>query len=666
MIPVRLPVAHIEQRALRSALMAFSVAVTIFLFCTLRSVVVTMNNSLEASRSVRLVTVSAVSLFVDLPLSMQPKIRNVPGVSAVTHMTWFGGTYIDLSNFFAKFATHVPTFRRVYGDDAPGGAKDMLMSTSEWEAFENTPTGCVVGKDLADLYGWKVGSRIPITGTIYEGDYEFEVMGVYTSNNSAFDQRTMWFHWDYVSEWLGGYDRIGMYSLLLDDADRVGFVSQKVDAHFENSSTRTLTMTERALNAQFISMYGNISVLLGGIVAAVLFACFLISVNTMLLHTRERFREIGILKALGFSNGSVALLSLLEALLLCGLGAALGIGLAALLYNTPATANLIAGLRSYFPSFGVPLVGDGGSARYRAVAGFVRRYPSGRHLGPTGCTKGNADGGLMKIPFHYHTRSLFRRRWATLLTVTAIGCSVAVLAVMLGLAHGFERSLGNTGQADNLIVLRQGAGTEGESYLGRDQAQIIASLPGVARSAEDLPLAGPETYAAVSLNRVGGGTTNVPFRGVSVLGPQIQATATLGEGRWFNPGTREVVVGQGLIERIEGCRLGGAIRFSGQEWPIVGIIVSPEHAWNSEIWTDVEGLMQVLDRTWFSTMVIRAAPGQVDNLVERVATDQRLQIEGGYPTHLLRGPKWRAWWCAHFCRLFSVSHHGDWLRLWRY
>ena len=233
----------------------------------------------------------------------------------------------------------------------------------------------------------------------------------------------------------------------------------------------------------------------------------------------------------------------------------------------------------------------------------------------------------MKIPFHYHTRSLFRRGWATLLTITAIGCSVAVLAVMLGLAHGFERSLGNTGQSDNLIVLRQGAGTEGESYLGRDQAQIIASLPGVARSAEDLPLAGPETYAAVALNRVGGGTTNVPFRGVSVLGPQIQATATLGEGRWFNPGTREVVVGRGLVERIEGCRLGGAIRFSGQEWPIVGIIESPEHAWNSEIWTDVEGLMQVLDRTWFSTMVIRAAPGQIDNLVERVATDQRLQMK---------------------------------------
>ena len=270
-------------------------------------------------------------------------------------MTWFGGTYIDVSNFFAKFATHVPTFRRVYGDNAPSGAKDMLMSPTKWEAFENTPTGCVVGRDLADLYGWQVGSRIPITGTIYEGYYEFEVMGVYTSNNPAFDQRTMWFHWDYVSEWLGGYDRIGMYSLLLDDADRVGFVSQKVDANFENSSTRTLTMTERALNAQFISMYGNISVLLGGIVVAVLFACFLISVNTMLLHTRERFREIGILKALGFSNGSVALLSLLEALLLCGVGAALGIGLAALLYNTPATANLIAGLRSYFPSFAVPL-----------------------------------------------------------------------------------------------------------------------------------------------------------------------------------------------------------------------------------------------------------------------------------------------------------------------
>ena len=233
----------------------------------------------------------------------------------------------------------------------------------------------------------------------------------------------------------------------------------------------------------------------------------------------------------------------------------------------------------------------------------------------------------MIIPIHYHTRSLFRRYWATLLTVTAIGCSVAVLAVMLGLAHGFEVSLGSTGQEDNLVVLRQGASTEGESYLGRNQVQILASLSGVARNTDDLPLAGPETYAAVALNRVRGGTTNVPFRGVSVLGPQIQSTATLGEGRWFKPGTREVVVGRGLVQRINGCRLGGAIKFSGQEWPIVGIIDAPEHAWNSEIWTDVEGLMQVLDRAWFSTMVIRASPDQRDALVERIATDKRLQMK---------------------------------------
>ncbi len=239
----------------------------------------------------------------------------------------------------------------------------------------------------------------------------------------------------------------------------------------------------------------------------------------------------------------------------------------------------------------------------------------------------------MPVPVQYHIRSLFRRRLATGLTVLAIACSVAVLVAILALAHGFEVSLQGTGRDDNLIVLRKGATTEGESGISRDRAQIVSSLPGIAKDDEGRALAGPELYAAVALDKADGGFTNIPFRGITLQGTEVQSTAVLGEGRWFRTGTREIVAGRSLVGRIRGCRLGGAIRFDNTDWPVVGIIDAPRQAWSSELWGDIEVMLQVFDRPGFNSVVLRVAEGTTpQTMIQRIDDDPRLQAEGKVQT----------------------------------
>jgi putative ABC transport system permease protein len=333
--------------------MIISVTITIFLFCTLRSVVVSLDEVIKSSNSSRVVTLSAVSLFVELPKSMWPKIERVEGVENATHMTWFGGVYIDPSHFFARFAIDPPTFREVYGDRAPPGGRDILLSEEEWERFSQQRQACIIGNDLAKQYGWTVGSRIPLVGTIYPGDYELTVAGIYRSDNPAIDQSSLWFHWDYVNEVSGRRNRVGLYVLLLESPDQAGNVSRRVDQLFANSSTRTRTLSERALNSEFMSMFGNVPLLMAGLLGAVLFACFMITLNTMMLLARQRFQETGVLKALGFPDLVVGSASMAESIAICLVGTALGAGLALVVFNTAFTEAALAYLRAFFPGFKV-------------------------------------------------------------------------------------------------------------------------------------------------------------------------------------------------------------------------------------------------------------------------------------------------------------------------
>jgi putative ABC transport system permease protein len=346
-IPWTLVPAHVRRNRLRTALTVGSVAVAIFLFCLLRTVVTSIEATVSKTSSSRVITSSAVSLFVNLPVSTGDRIRTVEGVRAVTHWTWFGGVYQDPKNFFARFATEPGSFRRVYGDRHPV-APIYLLEPGEWEAWERERTACIIGKDIADQYRLEVGDTIPLLGTIYPGDYAFTVRGIYTTSNPAFDQLTLFFHWDYLDEVQGGLGSVSTFTADLDSPGRAPEVSASVDGMFRSSAHRCLTLTEQAFQAQFVSMWGNYTLFLAFIGGAVLVAAFMVTLNTLLLNARERVVEVGILKTLGFPDASIGLLNLAEGMGLCLLGGLAGTGFAVAVEPALSTT-----LKMFVPTFAI-------------------------------------------------------------------------------------------------------------------------------------------------------------------------------------------------------------------------------------------------------------------------------------------------------------------------
>jgi putative ABC transport system permease protein len=231
----------------------------------------------------------------------------------------------------------------------------------------------------------------------------------------------------------------------------------------------------------------------------------------------------------------------------------------------------------------------------------------------------------------YNLRSLIVRRGGTVLSVLSIGFSVGILVLVLALARGFELSLTRTGRDDNLIVLRQGATSEGESGISRDAARLLRSYQGVALGREGDPLAAPECYAALNLARADGGTANFTLRGVSLASFEIRDFLTIREGRRFQPGTREVVVGKSLVGRMKGSKVGGQLELEDQEWPVVGVLDSHGGAYDSEIWCDAEVFLQVLNRPIYQTCILRRAEPAPregkDPLIAALEDDQRLGVK---------------------------------------
>ncbi|MGE0143300.1 MAG: ABC transporter permease [Planctomycetota bacterium] len=350
MVPLRLIFAHARAQPLRWSLTGGSVALAIFLFCTLETVVTSLQLLVSGTSGNRLIASSAVSLFQSLPLSGIERIRaaRIPGVRNIGHWTWFDGVYVDPKEFFPRFAVDVPMLRAQYGDRSPRGAEYQL-DPAVWDRFTDERASCIVGRGLADRYGFAVGDSLVIEGTIYPGTWRFTIAGIYTSTNPTYDEETMFFHWNYLNEELGRFDLVGTFSIDLEDDADGAQVCAAVDDLFRNSSNRTLTQSEAAFQAQFLSMWGNVGLLFSFIGGAVIFATAVIALNTMLLSVRERVKEVGVLQTLGFTRASVRNLYLAEAIVLCLGGALAGILLAKLAWHGQPIrlATVI------FPTFGV-------------------------------------------------------------------------------------------------------------------------------------------------------------------------------------------------------------------------------------------------------------------------------------------------------------------------
>lgn len=348
-MPWKLLWRNVVGHPVRSLLTVGAVAVAVFLVCVLDAVTTGLTRTLDAASANRLLVQSAVSLFVDLPLSYQQKMASVPGVEAICKWQWFGGRYEqDKGGFFAQFGIDADSFLPSY--------PEMKIVKGSYDDFKKLRTACCVGDELADKYGWQVGQTVPIGGTIFTRTdgrpWEFTIAAIYHSDSPAVDNQTMWFQFDYLRESLeqGGAEGplgVGVYMLRMAPGTDPVAVQQAVDAMFENGPQRVQTTTEAEFNRQFISMLGDVPTLLQLIGGAVLFAIFFAVLNTMLMAGRERTRDLGVMKALGFTDAATGMLLVAESLLLCGLGAGLGIGLGLLAEKPFAVATA-----TFLPGFG--------------------------------------------------------------------------------------------------------------------------------------------------------------------------------------------------------------------------------------------------------------------------------------------------------------------------
>jgi putative ABC transport system permease protein len=311
---------NLLRKKTRTALTIGSIAVALFLY----GLLVTIETSLDAGVSVagadRLVVRNRISLIMPLPYSYQERIRQMPHVIDVAFANWFGGIYQDERNFFPQFALDAQTWKAVY--------PEYVIPDDQWQAFLADREGAVVGRSTAERFGWKVGDRIPLQGTIFPGTWEFNVRAIYDGARRNDDTTQFWFHWKLLDERASIMDgMIGWCVIQIDDPENAVAVAAAVDERFANSPFETSTESESAFAAGFAKQIGNIRLIILSIGAVVLFTLLLVTGNTMAMAVRERTSELGVLKTLGFTNGGVLALVLAESLMLAALGGAIGLAL---------------------------------------------------------------------------------------------------------------------------------------------------------------------------------------------------------------------------------------------------------------------------------------------------------------------------------------------------
>jgi len=336
----KLILKNILRNKRRTLLTISSLVVSLFLIITLATILTEFSRGSERSNPLRLISRHAVSLAFTLPVAQQQRIATVPGVKAVIPFSWFGGIYKDEKNFFANFAVDAGRLKEVL--------TELRMSDPEWQAFINDRQGAIVGQKLVKLYGFTSGQRVTLRSPIYDRSVEFIVRGVYTGG----DEKTLFFHHDYINELVPAWakDQVSTFSILANSAADVPRIAQTIDSIFINTDAPTKTETERDFAISFETMMGGVKQFMYGIIAAITFSLLLIMANTMAMTVRERTREVGMLKALGFQRGTIAGLFVGEALLVTTLGALIGIGGAMLLFKSVDFSLIIPNFQSFVPT----------------------------------------------------------------------------------------------------------------------------------------------------------------------------------------------------------------------------------------------------------------------------------------------------------------------------
>jgi putative ABC transport system permease protein len=317
-----LVIANLFRKKIRTILTIGSFAVALFLFGLLAIVRGAFSQGVDIAGADRLVVINKVSLIQPLPLSYRDRLLRIPGIKEVTHDNWFGGVYQDEKNFFPQFAVDVDNQRAMY--------PEFVIPGEQWQAFAGDREGAIVGQGLADRFGWKIGDRIPIKGTIYPGAWEFNLRGIYHGKRAQDDTTQFWLHWDFLEERAFQKGNVGWYVVRVTNPDLSVQVAKAIDEEFANSPFETKTDTEKAFATSFVKQMGNIEFLILTVGGVVFFTLLLVTGNTMAIAVRERVGELAVLKALGFSDRVMLMLVLEESLLVALIGGGLGMCLAKL------------------------------------------------------------------------------------------------------------------------------------------------------------------------------------------------------------------------------------------------------------------------------------------------------------------------------------------------
>ena len=351
------------RHKLRTGLTVLGIVVAILAFGLLRTVVDAWYHGSDAASKSRLVTRNAISLVFSLPLTYAAKIRQMNGVKAVSYANWFGGVYVTEKNFFPQFAVNAANYFELY--------PEYLMPDDQLRDFQRDRKGALVGRKLVDTYGFRIGDQISLRGTIFPGNWEFVVRGIYDGAEPNTDTSQLFFQWDYLNETMKKTaprraNTVGVYIIALTSADRAAEVATTVDREFKNSLAETLTETEQAFQMGFVSMTEAIVVAIKIVSFLVIFIIMAVMANTMAMTVRERMGEYATLKALGFGPAHLTVLIFGESLTIAAAGS-----IAGMMLTFPVAEKFAKAMGTLFPVFFVSVDTLMMQATAGAVVGMV-------------------------------------------------------------------------------------------------------------------------------------------------------------------------------------------------------------------------------------------------------------------------------------------------------
>ena len=339
--------ANLRRKPLRTILTIASIVIAFQLFGILEAMRYALSGGAQIAGQDRLITIHKTSIIQNLPASYENRIRGVAGVAVTCAHNWFGGVYQEDRNQIGTFAVEVATFFDAY--------PELKVTDAEKKDWLGDRTGALVGRDVANRFGWKVGQVIPMRSNIFtrsDGSniWELKISGIYDIRNG--DNTAVYFNYDYYNEGLNsmfGKDRIGWVVLRIANPEQSASIASTIDNLFANSSTETKTTTEQAFVQGFMNQMGNVGAIISVVVTAVFFTMLLVSANSMAQSVRERTSEIAVMKTLGFSGNTVMTLILAESLLITVIGGGIGLLLATAL--TSAVGDTV---KQFFPVIMIP------------------------------------------------------------------------------------------------------------------------------------------------------------------------------------------------------------------------------------------------------------------------------------------------------------------------